>query len=102
VTVATATRSEPKVYTIPAGTKAGRCKGAFIGGRCSALIYWITDQNGLRRIIEADVPGGKRPSEAVATGQFDLLGGEAKVFDGRGIDHHSNCPDVELFRRRTP
>jgi hypothetical protein len=89
------------MYKIPAGTKAGRCKGSLLGGSCSALIYWIDDQNGQRRIIDADVPGGKRPSEAKEAGQIDVFTqASAPVFEGRGIDHHASCPDVKLFRRR--
>jgi hypothetical protein len=96
----TATQRAPKLYTIPAGTPVVRCKGSFMGGSCSAVVYWITDANGQRRIIDADVEGGKRPSETKDTGQLDMLtGGEAPVFDGVGVDHHATCPDVALFRR---
>lgn len=95
----TTTRA-PRVYTIPAGTKASRCKGAAMGGSCSQLVYWI-DDNGDRRIVDADVEGGKRPSETRDKGQLDLLSGSAaEVFDGRGVDHHATCVDRDLFRRR--
>lgn len=89
------------MYRIPAGTKASKCKGRILGGTCEALVYWIDDQNGQRRIIDADAPGAKRPSEAKEEGQIDVFtNASAPVFDGRGIDHHATCPDVELFRRR--
>ena len=99
--MATDTKAGPRQYVIPAGTRPSRCKGAAMGGSCSALVYWITDPHGQWRIVDADVEGGKRPSESKDVGQLDMLsGGEAAVYDGSGVDHHATCPDVELFRRR--
>lgn len=70
-----------------------------MGGVCSAVVYWIQD-NGQWRIIDADVEGGKRPSETNDATQLDMLSGNgAAVFDGAGWDHHATCADVELFRR---
>jgi hypothetical protein len=72
-----------------------------LGGSCSAVVYWISDDRGYRRIIDCDCEGGQRPSETKDTGQLDLISGTtAEIHDGRGCDHHAQCPDVELFRRR--
>lgn len=100
MSVATAVGS--KFYKVPAGTKMSHCNGAARGGVCSAPMYWINNPDtGTRLPIDCEVDGGKRPSEAKETGQFDLLSaGVAPVFDGKGVSHFETCPDRDLFRTR--
>jgi hypothetical protein len=93
------TATAPKLLSVPAGTRASHCSGSVRGGTCSKLIYWGRTPQGRSVPIDCDVPGGRRPSEAKETGQLDVFGGEAKVFDGRGQSHFETCPDVALFSR---
>lgn len=82
-------------YSIPAGTKPSICRGS----TCNRQFFWIRTNKGPKP-ISCDVEGGKKPSEAKDVGQLDLMGGEAEVYEGRGVLHHTVCPDVGEFARR--
>jgi hypothetical protein len=89
-----------KLFTVPAGTPAGKCRGP----SCGAVIYWIRI-NGVPMPVDCEpgnVTGCRRPSETKDTSQRDMFSsnGTAAVYDGKGISHFANCPDAELFRRR--
>lgn len=88
-------------YTVPAGTRPSKCKGAAMGGTCTATIYFITNPNTGRPMpVSCDVEGGVRPSESADASQLDMLaGGVADVRDGRGVSHFTDCPDADDFSR---
>jgi hypothetical protein len=92
------TAASPTFLTVPAGARFSYCRGP----NCGVRIYWISDPTSGRLVpIDCEVEGAKRPSETKETGQLDMLvGGEAAVYNGRGVRHHATCPDVEMFRRR--
>jgi hypothetical protein len=87
----------PVFVVVPAGTRCSRCRGP----NCTATIYWVRDPStGRVSPIDCDVEGGKRPSDTKDFGQLDMLtGGEAEVFDGRGVSHFANCVDADRFRQ---
>ena len=95
-TTATKAPSAPRMFSVPAGTPAAICRGPNCGRR---IYFTVNPQTGRVVPIDCDVPGGRRPSETKDTGQLDAFAGEADVHPGNGIAHHSNCPDVEMFRR---
>lgn len=84
-------------YTVPAGARPSHCRGT----SCNALIWWATNPATGRAVpIDCDVEGGKRPSESKDAGQLDMLsGGEAAVYDGRGVSHFTTCNDADQFSR---
>ncbi len=90
------TVAAPTMYKVPPGTKSTPCRGSTCGRR----FYWIRDAHGNPKPISCDVEGGKHPSESKDVGQLDLMGGEAEVYEGFGVLHHSVCPDVDEFKRR--
>lgn len=94
------TTKPAKLFTVPAGTPAGKCRGP----SCGAVIYWIR-VNGVPMPVDcdaADVKGCKRPSMTKDTAQGDMFAssGTAAVYDGKGVSHFATCPDAEMFRRR--
>lgn len=95
--MATATRSTPKMLTVPPGTRASYCRGP----NCGKRIYFAMNPETHRVApIDCDVEGGTRPSESKDTGQLDMLsGGEAAVHEGRGVSHFLTCSDAAMFTR---
>lgn len=90
----TAPVSLPRLYTVPAGTKASVCNGP----TCGARIWWITNPGTGRPLpIECDVVGGRRPSDTNDPTQIDVFAGNASVHDGCGVNHCLVCPDAAHF-----
>jgi hypothetical protein len=87
--------AETRFYVVPAGTRPTRCRGS----SCNALIYFVANPaTGRMTPVDCDVEGGKRPSESKEKGQLDMLsGGEAAVYDGKGVSHFQTCADAEQF-----
>lgn len=81
-------------YSVPAGTKPSPCNGS----TCGRSFYWIRTPKGAKP-ISCDVEGGIKPSETKDVGQLDLMGGEAAVHPGKGVLHHTVCPNVGEFGR---
>lgn len=82
-----------RIYSVPPGTKPTRCKGP----NCGKLVYWIRTPNGRPLLVDCDVEGGTRPSEARDPKQLSLLSATTDVREGFGVSHFTNCPDAERF-----
>jgi hypothetical protein len=93
----TATQRAPQFFEIPAGAKPTMCKGS----TCNRTFYWVRLPNGVAIPVDVDVPGGVKPSEHANDPTQESLFATEKVehHDGRGVRHHSVCPDVDEFRR---
>jgi hypothetical protein len=91
------TKAGPRFFAVPAGTRPAYCRGQ----NCGKRIYFIHNPDTGRMLpVSCDVEGGRRPSESKDRGQLDMLvGGEAAVYDGRGVSHFTDCVDVETFTR---
>lgn len=86
----------PTFYTVPAGTRSSQCKGS----TCRAVIYWIR-VDGRPIPIDCDVAGGEAPSATKPDPrQLDAFSTDMRSWDGRGVRHHTTCPDVDEFRGR--
>lgn len=93
--------AEGRFYDVPAGTKGSPCRGK----DCDTLIYWIKvgEGNAKRRVpIDCDVDGGWPPSDTNDAAQGDMLStnGAAEVFDGKGVNHFTTCPNANDFSRK--
>jgi hypothetical protein len=78
----------PKLFTVPAGTEAARCK------YCPATIYFVrSPRSGGLMPINCDVDGGLHPTTGAP------LFGESEE-DGKGISHFVDCPGADDARRR--
>lgn len=88
-------------FDVPAGTPPATCKGAAMGGTCTARIYYIENpRTGARTPIDCNVEGGEIPSETNDPSQLDMLAGDtANVHDGRGISHFFTCSDADMFTK---
>jgi len=94
----TKTAAPPAFFDVPAGTRPTLCKGS----TCGRAFYWIRDAKGFAIPVDCDVPGGVKPSAHVNDPRQQSLFGETKAekhHNGRGVRHHTVCPDVEEFRR---
>lgn len=84
-------------YKIPPGTKHSHCSGP----DCKAPIYFVNNPKvpGKKLPIDANVIGGERPSESKDTDQADMFSktGLANVYEGRGVNHLTICPNREHF-----
>lgn len=65
--------------TVPAGTRAGTCRG------CGAPIYWITMSTGRMHPVDCD---GDAHCHVPTRDQA-----------GRGITHFATCPQAERFKK---
>lgn len=71
----------PKMYEIPAGTAAGKCRS------CGKKVFWTTDAENPehRRILSVDHVDAYPPTAAT---------------EGRGFSHFADCPDAGTWRKR--
>lgn len=86
-------------FDVPAGTKPTMCRGSTCG---RLFYYWVRGINGVAIPVDCNVPGGLKPSEHANDPSQQSLFGEAPAerhHDGKGVRHHTVCPDVEEFRR---
>lgn len=72
--------STERVWTIPAGTTADRCRGK----GCDALLYFVKTAKS-RMPIDCSGPDGVAPT---------------KASPGQGIPHFAVCPDARRFRTK--
>jgi hypothetical protein len=95
----TATPPAQRFFDVPAGTKPTMCRGS----TCGRLFYWVR-VDGQAIPVDVNVPDGLKPSEhANDPTQQNLFATPAaeRHHDGRGVRHHTCCPDVDEFRRRS-
>lgn len=67
-----------RIWTVPAGTPAGRCRG------CDRVIYFVKTKKS-RMPIDCSVEEGRTPTA---------------VSPGEGIPHWATCPNAERFRTK--